>query len=175
MILATVAPVSGSDLFVHAAKTVLVLLVVALGLRLLGKREMAQLNLYDLAMLMAAANAVQNAMTGGLGNLPVGLVCAATVVLTGWAATRALNLRPEVEARIVGTPTILVRHGRILSGRLRDQRLTRAELDEAIRAHNLESVRDVSLAVLEADGSLSILATEPGHPDGAGPPPARPG
>ena len=158
MTLLVVSPVSGEDLAVHAAKTLIILIVIAIGLRLLGKREMAQLNLYDLAMLMAAANAVQNAMTGGLGSLQVGLVCAATVIGAGWFATRLLSLHPRVEAHVVGTPTIVVRHGHILAGRLRAQRITRAELDAAVREHNLDSVRDVDLAVLEVDGSLSIIA-----------------
>jgi uncharacterized membrane protein YcaP (DUF421 family) len=167
------APVSGSDLVVHAAKTVIILVVIATGLRLLGKREMAQLNLYDLTMLMAAANAVQNAMTGGLGNLSVGLVCSATVIATGWLAARALSLHPQAEARVVGTPTIVVRHGHVLAGRLRAQRITRSELDAVVREHNIASVDDVALAVLEVDGSLSIIASNrtQSHRPHADPPP----
>ena len=158
MTMLALAPITGSDLAVQAAKTVIIVVVVAAGLRLFGKREMAQLNVYDLAMLMAASNAVQNAMTGGRGNLSVGLVCSATVIAVGAVATKAFARHSQLEARLVGNPVIVVRHGHVLVGRRRTNRVTGAELDAAIREHGLSSVKEVDLAVLEVDGSLSIVA-----------------
>ena len=141
----------------QAAKSGIIVVVLCLGLRLLGKRQMGELNLYDLAMLMAAANAVQNAMTAGRGDLSVGLAAATTVVAVGWLATKALRLRPRLATRTLGVPTVLVRDGQVLTGRLRRERVTAAELDASAREHGLESARDAALIVLEVDGTLNVV------------------
>ena len=106
-------PITAHSLEVQAAKTVVVFALVATGLRLLGKREASQLNVYDLAMLMALANAVQNAMTGGRGNLGVGLVTSSVVVLLAWGVTRLILRKPGIERLVIGSPTILVHQGRV--------------------------------------------------------------
>jgi uncharacterized membrane protein YcaP (DUF421 family) len=158
-VLAAVAPVTAGDVAVYATKTVLILVVLVVGFRLLGKREMAQLNVYDLALLMAASNAVQNAMTGGRGNLGIGLASSSALLLVGWLLTRAAGRHPSLEARIVGSPTVLVSDGQILVHRLRRERVTREELDAAIRGRGLAGPRQVRLAVLEVDGSISVVPT----------------
>jgi uncharacterized membrane protein YcaP (DUF421 family) len=150
-------PISARGLEVQAAKTAIVFVVVATGLRLLGKREAGQLNVYDLAMLMALANAVQNAMTGGKGNIGVGLVTSSVVVLLAWCLTRLIVRDPGVERLVIGSPTILVHDGRVLADRLRRQRINRDELLAAIRAFGLSDLRQVQTAVLEVDGSISVI------------------
>ena len=143
---------------VHALKTLVILALLVVGFRVLGKREAAQLNVYDLAMLMALANAVQNAMTGGLGALPVGLATSGVILVGAWALTRLLRGHPALERRVVGQPTLLVNQGRVLDDRLRRQHVTRAELLEACRQHGVADPAEVALAVLEVDGSISIVA-----------------
>ena len=150
-------PISAHGLEVQAAKTAIVFALVATGLRLLGKREASQLNVYDLAMLMALANAVQNAMTAGLGNIGVGLVTSSVVVLLAWGLTRLIVRDPGVERLVIGSPTILVHDGRVLADRLRRQRINRDELLAAIRAYGLSDLRQVQTAVLEVDGSISVI------------------
>jgi len=150
-------PISAHGLEVQAAKTAIVFALVATGLRLLGKREASQLNVYDLAMLMALANAVQNAMTGGKGNIGVGLVTSSVVVLLAWGLTRLIVRDPGVERLVIGSPTILVHDGRVLTDRLRRQRLSRDELLAAIRAYGLSNLEQVQTAVLEVDGSISVI------------------
>jgi uncharacterized membrane protein YcaP (DUF421 family) len=158
----SIPPVSATDLGVQAVKTLIVFVVVGVVLRLLGKREASQLNVYDLAMLMALANAVQNAMTAGKGNLPVGIVTSSTVVLAAWALTRLIVRAPATERAITGSPTILVHNGRILADRLRRERVTREDIDAALRAYGLSGVGEVRTAVLEVDGSITVIPKE--HP-----------
>lgn len=150
-------PASLTTLEVQAAKTLVVFVLVGASLRLLGKREAAQLNVYDLAMLMALANAVQNAMTGGRGNLTVGLVTSSTVVLAAWALTRVIVRVPAVERAVIGSPTILVHDGRPMREAMRRERVTPEDLEAALRAYGMTGVRDAQLAVLEVDGSISVV------------------
>jgi uncharacterized membrane protein YcaP (DUF421 family) len=155
---ASIAPVTAHRVEVQAIKTMIVMVLLVVGFRVLGKREAAQLNLYDLAMLMALANAVQNAMTGGLGNLPVGLATSSTLLVGAWAFTRLVVRRPKLEARFVGTPVLLVHDGRVLPRQLRRNLVSPEELSEACRQHGILSPEQCAAAVLEVDGSISIVA-----------------
>jgi uncharacterized membrane protein YcaP (DUF421 family) len=152
-----IAPVSAERVEVQAIKTLIVFVLLVVGFRVLGKREAAQLNLYDLAMLMALANAVQNAMTGGLGNLPVGLATSSTLLVAAWALTRLVVGRPKLERRFVGAPVLLVHDGRVLQHRLRRNRVSPGELAEACRQHGVGGPGQCAFAVLEVDGSISVI------------------
>jgi len=172
---ASIAPVTAHRVEVQAIKTMIVMVLLAIGFRVLGKREAAQLNLYDLAMLMALANAVQNAMTGGLGNLPVGLATSSTLLVGAWAFTRLVVRRPKLEARFVGTPVLLVHDGRVLQRQLRRNLVSPDELAEACRQHGLVGPEQCAAAVLEVDGSISIVAEAGDARAGAGGTGARSG
>jgi uncharacterized membrane protein YcaP (DUF421 family) len=148
---------------VHACKAGIVTGSLIVGFRLFGKRELAQLNVYDLAMLFALGNAVQNAITGGRGNIAVGLATSSSIVLIAWALTRVLAVRPKLESRVLGSPVIVIRNGQVLKERLRRQRISRDELGAAVRAYGLESPKEVALGVLEVDGSISIIARAEGQ------------
>jgi len=155
--LLALAPVSGTRVAEQAAKTVVVVVVLLVAFRLTGKRGIAQFNVYDLAMVMALSNAVQNAMTGGLGNLPVGLAVSSTVLVVTWLVARLFARDTRLEERVLGSPTLLVNQGQVLTGRLERQRITDAQLDEACREHGVNSPTDCQLVVLEVDGSLSVV------------------
>ena len=161
-------PITAHSLEVQAAKTLVVFAVVATGLRLLGKRETSQLNVYDLAMLMALANAVQNAMTGGKGNLAVGLVTSSVLVLVAWGVTKLIVRRPGLERTIVGSPTILVHRGSILPDRLRRQGVSLEELQAAARGYGISDLGSVHTCVLEVDGSISVIPYPDAGRDHAG-------
>lgn len=154
-------PVSVSDLEVQAIKTVIVFVLITLSLRVLGKREAAQLSLYDLAMLMALANAVQNAMTAGKGNFPIGLVTSSTIIVFAWAITRLMVRVPSTQRVIVGEPAMLVHRGQVLTASLRRQRITTANLEMALRGYGLEDASTVLTAVLEVDGSITVVTYPP--------------
>ena len=150
-------PITAHSLEVQAAKTLVVLAVVATGLRLLGKRETSQLNVYDLAMLMALANAVQNAITGGKGNLAVGFVTSSVLVLIAWGVTKLIVRKPGLERALVGSPTIVIHRGSVLPDRLRRQGLSLDELRAAARAYGISDLGRVQTCVLEVDGSISVI------------------
>ena len=159
-----VAPLSASDVGVYAARTLIVMVFLVVAFRLAGKREMAQLNVYDLAMLMALSNAVQNAMTGGKGNLTVGLATSTTIFVVAWVVTKVVWRRPLLEHRVIGWPTVIVSDGVVVRRHMRRERVTEAELAEAVRARGLAAVDDVRLAVLEVDGTISVVPREPEGP-----------
>lgn len=143
--------------WIFGARAAVVMIFLFVAFRLLGKRMAAQMNIYDLAMLMALSNAVQNAMTGGRGDLPVGLCASAAVILLAYAMTRLFVRIPSLEERVVGNPTLVVHDGVLLKDRLRRERLTENELMEAIRQHGLTSASEVLMAVFEVDGSISVV------------------
>jgi len=145
------------DLSVYAGKTAFVLIYLFLGFRLLGKRQVAQFNLYDLATIIAIANAVQNAMTRGKGDLAVGLVCSSTLILLGWVLTKVLVKAPAVEGLVFGTPTIILSDGKVFEDRMHRERVTEEELETALRQHGLVDPSQVALGVLEIDGAISIV------------------
>jgi uncharacterized membrane protein YcaP (DUF421 family) len=144
-------------LSVFVAKPLVVLGVLLILIRLLGKRSAAQMNVYDLAMIVALANAVQNAMTAGKGDFSVGIVASGTLILAAAALTRFVARNPRAERILIGSPTVVVSKGRILRGRLRKELLTEEELMAALRAHGLVDPSQVEMAVLEIDGTLSIV------------------
>lgn len=142
---------------VFVAKPAIVLLFLLVLFRLLGKRTSAQLNVYDLAMIVALSNAVQNAMTAGRGELWVGLAASASLVLVSIVFTRVAARGGSVQRVLLGEPIVLINNGRILRKKLRREILTEDEIMEMIRSHGLSGPSEVAMAVLEIDGTLSIV------------------
>jgi uncharacterized membrane protein YcaP (DUF421 family) len=149
--------VSLFELSVYAAKTSIILLSLVILYRLLGKRELAQMNAYDLATLVAVSNAVQNGMTGGRGELLIGIACSATLILFAWLIMRLLVRLPIGERLLLGQPVILLSDGRPIVDRMRRERVTNEDLHVALRQHGLADASEAALAVLEIDGSISVV------------------
>lgn len=140
-----------------ALRTAVVYLVVLAGLRLAGKREIGQMTVFDLVVLLLIANAVQNAMVGPDTSL-LGGVLAAVVLLILNALVARMRLRwPRLRRMIEGSPTLLVLHGEVLGDHLRREGLDQDTLEAALREHGVGEVRDVEMAVLEIDGSISVV------------------
>ena len=144
-------------LSVMGARTLVVFVALLAALRFAGKRHLGQMNVYDLAMIMAMANAVQNAMTRGSGNLSVGLVSSGVLLVVSYGLARLFVRLPTLEERLVGSPTLLVSEGKILRDRLRREHITEDELMAVLRSHGLADPRDVKMAILEVDGTLSVV------------------
>ena len=137
-------------------RTVVVYLAVSVGLRFMGKRELGQMTVFDLVVILLIANAVQNAMVGPDVSVAGG-VLAAFVLLAVNRGVAALRLRGEFWGRLLeGTPTVLIEDGDFVVPHLR-KGVERSELEMAMREHGVESVKEVKLAVLETDGSISIV------------------
>jgi uncharacterized membrane protein YcaP (DUF421 family) len=150
-------PDFGSSPIDVAIRTAIVYLFLVVALRLAGKREVGQLSILDLVVLLVIADAVQNAMVGENTSLAGGLIAAGTLVLLDRLLKVAVDRSSRVRGVIQGEPRMLVRDGNVLEKALRDEGIERVELDAAVRAHGLVAVRDVALAVLETDGSISIV------------------
>jgi len=138
-------------------RTAGVYVVILFGLRLAGKREIGQMTVFDLVVLLLLANAVQNAMVGPDTSLAGGLL-AAIVLLVLNAVVARLRLRWPVLRRVVeGSPTLLVLHGEVLTDHLKRERLDEETLEAALREHGVGDLSDVEMAVLEIDGSISVV------------------
>jgi uncharacterized membrane protein YcaP (DUF421 family) len=148
---------TGSTLVDIAFRTGLVYLALLLGLRLTGKRQAGQMTPFDFLLLLLLANAVQNAMTGPDTSLEGGLVAAGTLfaanMVVAWVVRRSKNAQKLVE----GNPTILIRHGKILTQNLAREGITIDDLLRSLREHGVETVEEVRSAILEVDGSVSVL------------------
>ena len=166
MIVAAAHTASPTTLVLAAAlatRTAIVAVVLVGGLRLFGKRELGQLNVYDLATLVLLANAVQNAMTQGSGYLAAGFASAASLlVLAGVLAVSGRRSR-RLERLLVGSPTLLAFDGRPIRRNMREQGVTADQLDAAVREHGLSGIDQVLAATLEVDGSISIVDSSAIH------------
>jgi uncharacterized membrane protein YcaP (DUF421 family) len=140
-----------------ALRTAAIYLVILLGLRLAGKREIGQMTVFDLVVLLLIANAVQNAMVGPDTSLAGG-VLAAVVLLVLNAVVARLRLRwPRLRRFVEGSPTLLVLHGEVIADHLRREGLDQETLEAALREHGVADLSDVEMAVLEIDGSISVV------------------
>jgi len=138
-------------------RTAVVYLVILLGLRLAGKREIGQMTVFDLVVLLLIANAVQNAMVGPDTSLSGG-VLAAVVLLVLNSLVARLRLRwPALRRVVEGSPTVLVLRGEVITDHLRREGLDQETLEAALREHGLAELSDVEMAVLEIDGSISVV------------------
>ena len=138
-------------------RTAAVYLVILIGLRLAGKREIGQMTVFDLVVLLLLANAVQNAMVGPDTSL-VGGILAAIVLLVLNAVVARLRLHwPRLRRLVEGTPTLLVLHGEVIPEHLRREGVDQETLETALREHGVAKLSDVEMAVLEIDGSISVV------------------
>lgn len=150
-------PFSTSTLLEILLRTVAVYLVILVGLRLAGKRELGQLTVFDLVVLLLISNAVQNAMVGPDTSLVGGLLAAIVLLLVNALVAR-LGLRwPHLRHLVEGTPTLLALHGEVIPEHLRRERVDEEILSAALREHGIADISGVEMAVLETDGSISVV------------------
>lgn len=138
-------------------RTTVVYAVLLIGLRIAGKREIGQMTPFDLVVLLVVSNAVQNAMVGPDTTLTAGLVAALTLLLVNAAVDRVGLRYAWLRREVVGTPTLLVHEGRLLDGNVRREGLASADVLQALREHGVGSLREVKTAVLEVDGTISVI------------------
>ena len=138
-------------------RTVVIYMMVLIGLRLTGKREIGQITVFDLVLLLLIANAVQNAMVGPDTSLLGGIIAAGVLLVlnsgVAWLRLRSTRLRRLIE----GSPTLLILHGEIIESHLRREGLDEETLETALREHGVADLSDVEMAVLEIDGSISVV------------------
>jgi uncharacterized membrane protein YcaP (DUF421 family) len=150
----------GTDAVDIVLRSTVVYVALFIGLRLMGKRELGQMTVFDLVVVLLLANAVQNSMVGPDTSLWGGLI-AAVVLLVVNKGVAVLRLQRGVWGRLLeGTPTVLVQSGQFLDPALRKEGLERAQVLMAMREHGVGDIKEVQLAVLETDGSISVVPRE---------------
>jgi uncharacterized membrane protein YcaP (DUF421 family) len=142
-------------------RPVLVYLFLVVGLRLAGKRELAQLNAFDLVVLLTLSNTVQNAIIGSDNSVLGGVIGATTLLVFNYVVVRFVFAHPRVERLIEGDADVLMRGGKILDDRLRAEGITANELEAASRRQGFTSLNEVDKAILEANGGITFSAKKP--------------
>jgi uncharacterized membrane protein YcaP (DUF421 family) len=128
-----------------------------IALRLSGKRELGQFTIFDLALVLLAANALQPAMTGPDASLPGAVIIITTIFVLNRLIALLRRRVPLVKRLLEFPPAVVGRDGHWIEKALDSEDLDDEDLDAALREHGLESVKQMRLAVLEPDGSISIV------------------
>lgn len=138
-------------------RSITIYVAMVLALRLFGKREIGQLTLFDLVLVLLLANAVQPAMTGPDSSLAGGVLIILALVLTNRALAAARRRLPFLRLVLESPPATIARDGAWLDEAVQQEGLDAADLETALREHGIASVDEVELAVLEPDGSISVV------------------
>jgi uncharacterized membrane protein YcaP (DUF421 family) len=152
--------VPGVPLLEKAIRTLVVYVAVLLGLKLAGKRELSQLNPFDLVVLLLLSNTVQNAIIGNDNSIIGGLFGAAVLLLTNHFLVRYLFKSGRLDA-VEGSPDVLVSGGKIMRDRLDEEMITVSELEAAARRQGIRSIADVEECRLETGGALTFVPRIP--------------
>jgi len=150
-------PDFGSSLLDVAIRTAIVYVFIVVALRVGGQRDVGQMSKLDLIVLLVIADAVQNAMVGENTSLLGGIVAAGVLVGLDRGLRFVEHRWKAAEKVIEGEPRMLIRHGVILGKALRDEDIETEELMAALRKHGVVRPGQVELAVLETDGSISVV------------------
>jgi uncharacterized membrane protein YcaP (DUF421 family) len=167
------------DLFVpqvslleKVVRALLVFAFLVVALRLGGKRELAQINVLDLAVLLLVSNVLQNAMIGADDSLVGGVVGASTLFGANYVFVRLVFRSRRASRLLEGTPTVLLEHGRLLPRALRAEAIRPEELRAAALERGFGDLSEVDLIVLEPNGHLAVMGRQAAgawrarHPDG---------
>ena len=131
------------------------------GLRLAGKRELAQLNPFDLVVLLTLSNTVQNAIIGDDNTVTGGVIGAATLLSVNYFVVRFLFRHERVERLVEGQSTELICAGKLQTANLAKEMIAVSELEAAARRQGFANLEEVSSAILEPGGIITFTAQQP--------------
>ena len=137
-------------------RTMVVYFAIVLLLRLGGKRDLAQLNTFDLVVILLLSNVVQNAIIGNDNSLTGGLIGAVTLVLTNAVWVRVVQRNARLTMFFEGTPTEVVHDGQYVDRALRRLAVTKSDVDLVVRRQGANDVSEVEHAWLEPRGQLVV-------------------
>jgi uncharacterized membrane protein YcaP (DUF421 family) len=141
-------------------RSLLVFMFLAVALRLGGKREMGQLNVLDLAVLLLASNALQNALIGNDSSITGGVIGASTLFIANYLFVRLTYSNARARRILEGTPRVLLRNGEADAAALRKEAITETELVDIVLQHGFSDPHDVGLIMIETNGSFVCLGPE---------------
>jgi uncharacterized membrane protein YcaP (DUF421 family) len=157
-----------ADMFVLALpvaekilRPIVVYFFLVIGLRLAGKRELAQLNPFDLVVLLTLSNTVQNAIIGDDNSVTGGIVGAATLLLVNYLVVRFLYRHQKLDQLVEGRATVLIENGKILKNKLAKEVLSLQDLEAAAHKQGFGDLREVDRATLDPSGTISFTAKKP--------------
>ena len=140
-------------LIVYAALLVLI--------RMFGKRELAQLNPYDLVVLLTISNTVQNAIIGNDNSVTGGLIGAFVLMAFNFVVVRFLYSHEKIDRIIEGDAIVLVENGCVLKDALDRELITVPELEAVAHRQGFESLGEVQRCILEPGGTLAMFGKKP--------------
>jgi uncharacterized membrane protein YcaP (DUF421 family) len=151
----------GLPILEKVLRPVIVYGFLVVGLRLAGKRELAQLNPFDLVVLLTLSNTVQNAIIGDDNSVTGGIVGATTLLVVNYFVVRFLSRHEKLERLVEGDEDVLIEKGKIKLDRLKEELIALPELQAAAHRQGFASLEEVERAVLEPGGSLSFIGKAP--------------
>ncbi|MGA7858773.1 MAG: YetF domain-containing protein [Terracidiphilus sp.] len=146
-------------------RPVIVYLVLVVLLRIFGKRELAQLNPFDLVVLLSLSNTVQNAIIGDDSSVTGGVIGAVSLLAINWLVVRVLFRSKRLTRALEGRATVLVRNGQLDLKALSRETLTREELLAVVHRQGFEGFHEVHRCELEPNGTFYVEAYEPSADD----------
>ena len=142
-------------------RSVIVYIFLVVSLRLGGKRELAQLNPFDLVVLLTLSNTVQNAIIGDDNSVTGGLIGAAALLAVNALVVRFLYKHRKLDEIVEGSPDILMEDGKVRTRHLRRELISVSQLEAAARRQGFASLADVRQCILEPGGTLCFIGKKP--------------
>jgi uncharacterized membrane protein YcaP (DUF421 family) len=146
-------------------RPVVVYIFLIVFLRLFGKRELAQLNPFDLVVLLSLSNTVQNAIIGDDNSVTGGMIGAFSLLAINWLLARLLFKMPKVNEALEGTKTVLISRGVVDYGALKKETLTELELRAVLHKQGINDYAEVQTCVLEPNGTFYVEEMKPSLDD----------
>ena len=125
--------------------------------RVSGKRAVGQFTPFDLVLLILIGNAVQNGINGGDNSLTGAAIMATTLIALNYGIAFVTSRSRKVEKFVEGEPVVLARNGKLFEGVLRRELVSSEDFRESLRMNGVEDVSEVELALLETNGSISVV------------------
>lgn len=141
-------------------RSLCVYLFMVIAIRLFGKNQLSQLNAGDVVLLLLISNAVQNAMVGSNTSLEGGIVAALVLFVANFILKRFMFSSRSFETLMEDDPVVLIKDGIADQAALNRVKITQGELEEEIREHGIENIKNVKLSVLEVDGNISVVSED---------------
>ena len=142
-------------------RPIVVYLCLIVFLRVFGKRELAQLNPFDLVVLLSLSNTVQNAMIGNDNSVSGGIIGAFSLLAINWFLSRVLFASPKLTTVVEGTQTVLIENGKVDAEAMKRETLTHEELISVLNKNGFNHPQDVKLCVLEPNGTFYVEGMVP--------------
>jgi uncharacterized membrane protein YcaP (DUF421 family) len=153
--------VLGLPLLEKIFRPVIVYAFLVIGLRIAGKRELVQLNPFDLVVLLTLSNTVQNAIIGDDNSVSGGLIGAATLLFINYLVVRFLYDHSKLDQIVEGEADVLIENGKVRTRRLKKELITMAQLEAAARKQGFASLAEVDQCILEPGGTLCFIGKKP--------------